>query len=516
MDIKALFSRKESDSLDDQPTNLEGDNTSSHKKNLVIAVTVSGILAICFLAFKFITAPPKVEIEPEPDYEPVITSDFTQKDSLSALQAQQQTIEKMQNTINGLVRQRESLSEQITSGMEKLDNRFTKAFEDAQRNWLNDMDALQERMNNQPPPIVPDMDEFPSDHSDNPNGRVNTDPFGTLSGQEHYYQKPYPRQYDKPELKDIPVSKRQGIQTFSYSWPKAGSQTVYRRTSENYVPTGSFVTAVLIGAADANAGVNAQGDTAPILFRAVHNGILPNGKRSHLKDCFFTASVYGEISSNRGIARLQNMSCIFEKQKGKEEIIDIPVQGTAFNFGRNGMRGTPVMRNGKIMQMAGISGIFSGLGETAKAASSTTVTGTSGVVSSITPSKALLNMSGSALEKVGSKLSDYYIKLAEQYHPIIELNPGTVVNLVFLKGFPLDPAKIDEYQASLSQSNGKEDIRQMAGQLMSNYINPMGTMPLPINVQKPQVPVNNPLIQQLPADLQQKAVDYNQIQQSPY
>lgn len=514
MDIKALFSRKESDSLDEQPVHLESDNTSNYKKNLIVAATVSGIFAIGFLAFKLITAPPKVEIEPEPDYEPVITADFTQKDSLSALQAQQQTIESMQNTINDLVRQRDSLSEQIKSGMEKLDTRFTKAFEEAQRNWLNDMDALQERLNHQPPSIVPDMNAFPTYHSDNPNGQVNVDPFGSLSGQEQYDLKPYPRVYDKPELKDLPVSKRQGIQTFSYSWPKAGSHTVYHRSSENYVPTGSFVTAVLMGAADANAGVNAQGDTAPILFRAIHNGILPNGKRSHLKDCFFTASVYGEISSHRGIARLQNMSCIFEKQKGKEEIIDIPVQGTAFNFGRNGMRGTPVMRNGQIVEMAGISGIFSGLGDTAKAASSTTITGTSGVVSSITPSKALLNMSGSALEKVGSKLSDYYIKLAEQYHPIIELNPGTVVNLVFLKGFPLDPAKIDEYQASLSQGNDKEDIRQMASQLMSNYINPMGTMPLPLTAPKPQV--NNPLMQQLPVDLQQKAIEYNQTQPSPY
>ncbi|MDP2544707.1 hypothetical protein Q8W13_12565 [Photobacterium damselae subsp. piscicida] len=79
MDIKALFSRKESDSLDEQPTALEGDNTSNYKKNLVVAATVSAVFAICYLAFKLITAPPQVEIEPEPDYEPVITSDFTKK-----------------------------------------------------------------------------------------------------------------------------------------------------------------------------------------------------------------------------------------------------------------------------------------------------------------------------------------------------------------------------------------------------------------------------------------------------
>lgn len=514
LDFKTLFKRKESDSLDSEVSDLEEDNTSTRNRNFVIVSVLLAACGISVVAFKMITAPPYVAPPPDPEYEPVITTDFTARDTQSALQAQQQTIVKMQENINQLLRQRDGLSEEIQRGMDKLNTHVYKALEDAKSNFDDKLEVFKEQWQQQAPPIFPNMEDRPlsgEQGSTDVNGTVNPNPFGEPTPQ--YQSQPYPRFYDKPELKDKPVSKRQGFQTFTYSWPKAGSQTVYRRTSKNYVPTGSFVTAVLIGAADANAGVNAQGDTAPILFRTIHNGILPNGKRSHLKGCFVTASVYGEISSNRGIARLQRMSCIFDK-KGKEEILDIPVRGTAFSFGRNGMRGTPVMRNGKIMQMAGISGLFTGLGDTAKATSSTNITSPSGVVSTINPSQALLNMSGSALENVGSKLSDYYIKLAEQYHPIIELNPGSVVNLVFLEGFPLDSDKIAEYENRISDSSGgSENVRSMVSQMMNSYLNPMSPMPLPMLQGQPQQRPTNPLINQLPPSLQKAAEQYNQTQQ---
>ncbi len=491
------FSKKESDSLEEDSLDLEQENTQTRQRNIIITTVVVIIGALSYGAFKIITAPPVIEAQVEPDFEPIITRDFTDKDSLSALQAQQQIITKMQKDISQLTQERTDLSGQLQSALDKLDERFDQAFERAQQNWNNDMDAFQNKMKSQSPPLLPTAPK-----AQGVNGTMVQDPFGQLTAPDEDYRPAYPEHYDVPEVDETPLSKRQGIQVFSYRWPKSESQATYHRTSENYVPTGSFVTAVLIGAADANAGVNAQGDTAPILFRAIHNGILPNGKRSHLKDCFFTASVYGEISSNRGIARLQRMSCVFDK-KGQEDIIDIPVHGTAFNFGRNGMRGTPVMRNGSIVKMAGLSGIFSGLGETAQAASSSTVTSPSGVVSSINPSKALMNLTGNALGRVGSKLSDYYIKLAEQYHPIIELNPGTIANLVFLEGFPLDPKKIEEYQARMSQSEGKTDVSSMASQLMQNYMNPIGVM-------AKKIPPSNPLMKTLPDSFQPSATQFEQ------
>ena len=211
-----------------------------------------------------------------------------------------------------------------------------------------------------------------------------------------------------------------------------------------------------------------EGDTAPIIFRATNKGFLPNGHQSHLKDCIITASTYGEVSSSRGIVRTDKLSCIFKSG----QILDIPVRGTAFNFGRNGIRGTTVMRNGKIIQMAGISGFFTGLGDTAQAMSRTISESPLGTTSTVDPSKALQNLGGSALKSIGSKLADYYIGLAEQYHPIVELNPGNVVNIVFLDGFPLDPGAAASYEQQLAQESAGSPASK-AAQMVESVTNPL-------------------------------------------
>ena len=474
-----LFTRKSADSLDsDAP--LDADNTATRQRNWVVFGVLLTTLGASYGAFKLITAPPVVYTETPPEFGAVITPDFSDKDTQSALQAQQQDITKLTKEVHSLTRERDSLSNALERNLTQLSKKLDDTIDHVQTQLDNNMDIINTEFDKRG---YHTDSTIGSDNQSNNTGPLN--PFGD-SYDGRYGDVSPPRQSPP------------GIQTFAYRYPDA-AKAPYRRSSKNYVPTGSFVTAVLIGAADANAGVNAQGDTAPILFRTIHDGILPNGKRSHIKDCFVTASVYGEISSNRGIARLQRMSCIFDKN-GVEEILDIPVKGTAFNFGRNGIRGTPVMRNGKIIQMAGVSGLFTGLGDTAKNASSSTITGPAGVVSTINPSDALMNMGGSALENVGSKLADYYIKLAEQYHPIIELNPGSIANLVFLEGFPLDADKIAEYEQRVS---GAE-----VNQTMANFTNPlmsmMGGQPAP----------TNPLANQLLPELKAKAEAFDAMRQT--
>ncbi|TKF79953.1 DNA repair protein, partial [Vibrio sp. F13] len=76
----------------------------------------------------------------------------------------------------------------------------------------------------------------------------------------------------------------QAFDSFDFFWT-ASSESAYQRTVDNYVPSGTFVTAKITGGADANAGAFGQSDTAPIVFQTVHEGVLPNGEKSHLKDC---------------------------------------------------------------------------------------------------------------------------------------------------------------------------------------------------------------------------------------
>jgi conjugal transfer pilus assembly protein TraB len=502
---------KSKTSLND--TDLAADNEKTDKRNIIIASSIFVAVLLMWAIFYLVTRPsaPPIAVK-APEFGAVVTPDFGIKDTQSALQSQQQEVTQLKSDLEKMTRSNASLKTKFDDSIARMTDMLARAQTRSEEQMNAMLDDMEIQLQEQTVAFEQKAAQLAASSTvrapfgsnqyatgETPSSTSDSDGSGTMA---------------TPAPLD-PL----GIQTFSYQYADTNISVPYKRTSENYVPSGSFVTAVFTGAADANAGVNAQGDTAPITFRTIHEGILPNGKRSRLKGCFVTASVYGEISSNRGIARLNNLSCIFDDKIKGEEILDIPVQGTAFNFGRNGIRGTPVMRNGKIMQMAGISGLFTGLGDTAKNASSTQVTGPAGVVSSVNPSQALLNMGGSALENVGSKMADYYIKLAEQYHPIIELRPGAVVNLVFLQGFPLDADKLADYEAKLYGENTANGMTQT---LMSTYLNPLTMMPNPTTPPStnsaPPEQVMNPLLNQLPEALRAQAQQQynNQSQSNPF
>ncbi|WP_353850652.1 TraB/VirB10 family protein [Vibrio harveyi] len=223
-----------------------------------------------------------------------------------------------------------------------------------------------------------------------PQNSVITPNTNTVNSPETFGERklpPRPTSYsnDNPDINHMQYApseqtlfRSDSFDSHNFSW--VSEEDTYRRTIDNYVPTGTFVTAIVTGGADTNAGVLDQGDTTPVVFQTFHEGILPNGQKSRLNDCTITASAYGEISSSRGIVRTDRLSCIFENG----DILDVAVKGTAFNFGRNGIRGTTILKNGEIVQMAGIAGILTGIGETGEALSQTTSTSALGSTSSVT------------------------------------------------------------------------------------------------------------------------------------
>ncbi|CAL7962417.1 conjugal transfer pilus assembly protein TraB [Gammaproteobacteria bacterium] len=207
------------------------------------------------------------------------------------------------------------------------------------------------------------------------------------------------------------------------------------KTVKNYVPPGTFAKAVFLSGADTNAGVHGQTDTIPIIMRILDNGTLPNGEHSSLKGCFVTAAAYGDASSERGQIRLQRLSCV---KKSTGLILDIPVEGTINDMGgSDGIRGHVVMRNNKLIWNAGVSGMLSGIGQAMQQSATTQSTTPLGVTSAIQPSKIFQYGAFGGANSALGKLADYYIKLADMYHPIVQIHAGSQVNVVFLKGFSL-------------------------------------------------------------------------------
>lgn len=419
-------------------------NTESTKRNQILSIIAIGFLIAAFAVFKASrptkeVKQPVIEEEEAPDFGEIITDDFTNRDNRSALTLQGQTLADVQSDLSTL---QEELSRFKSDSVSKIES--LKKENDELRREVKSAKAAASSTSRVETNSSPTVE-------------------GTPFGVRPLPPKPAPSystndlmkddfQYDKSASISF-ENQGSGFDSFDFYWETPSDQQ-YRRTTENYVPSGTFVTAKITGGADANAGAFGQSDTAPIVFQTVHQGILPNGEKSRLNDCTIIGSVYGDLSSSRGIVRTNTLSCIHDGR-----IIDIPVEGTAFNFGRNGIRGTSILRNGKIIQMAGIAGILTGLGEAGKGLASTTSTSALGTTSSVNSDDIGLNLLGNATSEVGSKLSDYYIALAELYHPFIEVNPGGYVNIVFTKGFPLDDEGIEQYESRIAQEqeNGESN-----------------------------------------------------------
>lgn len=462
-------------------------NAVTRKRNRTITFTVLLILTVLAFVVWRLTLSPQEQSKDIQDigFGAIVTDDFTDKDNQSALTFQQDKINQIEQSLarfeGTLSRFGQSLTSELEN-MKKANERDTKSqlteLEQQMQQKLDEVDALKVQL---------EMQLASALNASDPLNQHNVESYqGSTFGQ--YKLPPRPainRNRDTAKVNEFQYQEQDDVafrgdafDSFEFHWQASVEERQSRRTTDNYVPTGTFVTAVITGGADANGGVSGQGDTSPIVFQTVNQGILPNGQKSKLKDCTITGAVYGEISSSRGVARTNRMSCI----QPNGDILDIPVNATVFNFGRNGIRGTTILKNGKIVQMAGIAGILQGIGDAGKALSQTTTPTALGPSQSINSDKIGLNLLGGATESVGSKLADYYIKLAELYHPIVEVNPGAIVNIVFLEGFPLDPLLADEYETRINDQREQVSNSNPLLEVITNAPSlPQTTQMAPIN-----------------------------------
>lgn len=245
----------------------------------------------------------------------------------------------------------------------------------------------------------------------------------------------------------------QGVSTFTFSKPqtaKTAEDDEQGCTLGHCILPGTFAKAVMIGGADANASVNGQSNTTPVIFRVLKKGTMPNNRHVDIRGCFVIGTVYGDISSERGEVKLTTISCVLH---GK--VINKSISlGTAYDdSGKEGIRGLPVLRNGKILWNATLSGMASGIGSAIGQASTTTSVSPLGSTTTLNSDQILQAGAGQGAQTALGRLADYYIKRADQYHPIIQLNPGTKVDLVFLSPVTLRPSDSDNPTAATSSAS---------------------------------------------------------------
>jgi conjugal transfer pilus assembly protein TraB len=102
------------------------------------------------------------------------------------------------------------------------------------------------------------------------------------------------------------------------------------------------------------------------------------------------------------------------------------------------MRGRLVTKQGQMLANALMAGVVSGIGQGISTANTTYSTSALGQVATTGGSDALRAGLGSGVGKALDRLAQYYIKLAEQTFPVIEVDAGREIDVVITKGVRIE------------------------------------------------------------------------------
>jgi conjugal transfer pilus assembly protein TraB len=218
---------------------------------------------------------------------------------------------------------------------------------------------------------------------------------------------------------------------------QAAAQRRAEKSAGNYIPPGSFVRAINLTGVDAPTGGQSQSDPHPMLFRVVDFAVLPNHFRADYKECFITGAAHGSLSTERAMVRLDKVSCISRDGAA----VDADVKGyVSDETGKTGMKGRLVSKQGQVIANALLAGVASGIGSAFSNSATTTTTTAAGPATTVNPGESFRYGAGQGVSKGMDRLAAYYINLADKIHPVIEVDAGRQVDIVFLQGVTMERA----------------------------------------------------------------------------
>jgi len=243
------------------------------------------------------------------------------------------------------------------------------------------------------------------------------------------------------------------IRKVTFQLDQRGSRKV-GKSVDHYVPAGSFAKGILTSGVVASTSVGSSSNPRPVHIQLTDFGTLPRQFKSDIKGCFLIGTSYGDLASERVFMRLEKMSCV-ERKTG--EVIELTVDGyVSGEDGANGVRGILVDRSGPALRNAFIGGFVGGMGNFFSGQNSSPLSIVGGGIANINPMNAQQLLQSGASKGIGNsmeKLSDFYIKRGEQLQPILEVEAGRSIDVVFTSGFDMAQTL---YRRTLMAENDQE------------------------------------------------------------
>ncbi|MEO0452327.1 MAG: TrbI/VirB10 family protein, partial [Pseudomonadota bacterium] len=131
----------------------------------------------------------------------------------------------------------------------------------------------------------------------------------------------------------------------------------------DWVPTNAYAPATFLVTVDMPAGSEDESDPLPVLLRITGpaKSVLEDGAplETDLTGCQVNGAATPDLSSERVLIRLQKMTCL----RASGEVVETAVEGYVAQFGKVGVRGRVIRREGAFIKQALLASFVGGFGD---------------------------------------------------------------------------------------------------------------------------------------------------------
>lgn len=202
-----------------------------------------------------------------------------------------------------------------------------------------------------------------------------------------------------------------------------------------YLPPG-FMKARLLTGIDALASRDATSNPEPIIARVQAPAVLPNDVKANLSGCFVIGNATGSLAKERVEIQLVSISCV---DFDEHAVVDQPIKGFFVDAdGKKGLSGKVVTRAGATLARSFIAGTIAGIAQSVEGTFGNVSTSALGSVRTLDAGDAAKTGIAGGLSRSSDKLTDFYLDLARQAGPVVEVGAAKDVVVVIQEGLALE------------------------------------------------------------------------------
>jgi conjugal transfer pilus assembly protein TraB len=196
------------------------------------------------------------------------------------------------------------------------------------------------------------------------------------------------------------------------------------------IPAGTIIPVVSITGVDAPTMAAAKAQPLPMLWRVTDLSIIPNANKLDITGCHILSEAAGDLPSERVLIRTNTLTCTDEQGT----LFESALSGYAASGqdSKNGIRGRVVSKQGALIANALIAGFLDGVAQAFSVKDQVTMTSALGTTTTSTANDNELLEAGAyrGVSSAMSRLSDFYLDMADQVFPIIELPGGVEADII--------------------------------------------------------------------------------------